>query len=106
MAIKEATKTLWANELVERSKHWPFKRQSTNGPGPNHKFGTRVVHRQDDWECECGGYECDCEGPSGEQKRVSIDPGYKQAYNAAYKAWRAGKISKETMRKKVAKAKK
>jgi hypothetical protein len=72
-------------------KHWPFKNQSKNGPGPNHEFGQREVGRKDDWKCKCSGYVCHCSGTGdnkGAKKTVKIKRNYKKRYNKAYKAWR------------------
>lgn len=100
--LKEQIEALKAG-LEERSPHWPFKKQAVNGPGPNKEFGQRVVKRKDDWECECGDYECACEGPSGEQKTVKIKRGYKKKYNKRYKAWKAGKGEHPSKLKKIKK---
>ena len=102
--VKSLKESIARAPLQEKqSDHWPYKNKSHLGPGP--KGGE---HEQaDDWECVCSDYECDCEDKlSGETKRVKIKKPYKKRYNALYKAWRAGKMSKESMKSKLGKKKK
>ena len=69
--------------LLEKSKHYPFKRKDKIGPGPrkgkNEKKGK--------WTCSCKDDLCMCDGPDGAETAFEIDKDYKKAYNAEYKKW-------------------
>lgn len=99
MNLVEMTDTL-RSTLDERSQHWPFKSKAKLGPSGAKKFGpppmkARSVKKADDWVCKKKGkYVQVCRGPEGQKKIVKIDPGYKKAYNAAYRAWKAKKKKK------------
>ncbi len=93
------------SSLDERSGHWPFKSKSKLGPSGAKKYGPppgggRTVKKQDDWVCKKKGkYVQLCKGPDGQKKIVRIDPGYKKAYNAAYRKWQASKNKKKSSKK-------
>lgn len=73
-------------ELTEKGKkHWPYKNKSSLGPGP--RGGSNK--QNDSWDCKCANYQCKCKNADGGSRTVKIDKGYKSAYNAEYKAWRA-----------------
>jgi hypothetical protein len=71
--------------IDEATKHYPFTFKAVLGPGPRGRtFRERLM-----WACRCANYTCTCRGKGGRTKTVRIDPAYKAAYNAQYKAWRA-----------------
>lgn len=73
-------------KLFEAAAHNPFKRKRRLGPGP--RKGRLTQTRE--WECtKASAYRQTCRHRSGYTKTVRIDPGYKAAYNAEYRVWRA-----------------
>lgn len=71
--------------VTEKTKHYPFKNKSHLGPGPR---GGENDEEQV-WNCKCSNYKCQCKNKEGGSRVVNIDKGYKAAYNAEYKKWRA-----------------
>jgi hypothetical protein len=73
-----------AQEILEKTKHWPFKTKDPLGPGP--RGGTNK--KADKWDCKCSNYSCICTNKEGQKKKVKISKSYKKAYNKEYKKWR------------------
>jgi hypothetical protein len=85
-----------ALSLAKRRKrrspgHNPFKYKSKLGPGPRGGKNSK----SDEWTCKKSGkYSQICRHSSGYKKRITIDPGYKSAYNKEYRSWRAAKTAR------------
>jgi hypothetical protein len=93
LVARESGQSLW-----EAKRHHPFKRKRKLGPGP--RKGRLTQSRE--WDCtKTSPYNQICTHKSGYKKTVRIDKGYKAAYNAEYRAWRAQQRSKF---RKIAKA--
>lgn len=73
----------------------PFKRASKIGPGPRGGWKEGPTHQKRGyWKCKCKSYKCNCTGGKGEKKKVGLEPRWKSAYNAQYKAWHRKRLQK------------